>query len=167
MRDNILYFERTASGRFREIKANRTKETMTNQPSEGLTFLDQIRIDWKQKNLQTETIDKLESLLTICRQPENRARFNQLFQKIKAFFMHDTTKGVVKKMTDTNLSNLMKKLLESGDTPELMNNVLKDPALSKQAMSMMKDMLQDEDKLKSMTDMMSSFLDKEVKSDEE
>lgn len=167
MRDNILYFKRTASGRFQEVRANRTKETITNQTQENLTILDQIRLDWRQKNLHTESIDKLESLLTIFRQPENSERFQQLFQKAKAFFMHDTTKGVVKKMTDTNLSNLMKKLLEKGDTPELMNNVLKDPVLSKEAMSMMKDMLQDKDKLKSMTDMMSSLLDKEVKSDEE
>ncbi|WP_112180608.1 MULTISPECIES: hypothetical protein [Paraliobacillus] len=167
MKDNILYFERTAQGRFREVKAKRFKNSTINQSVEDQTILEQIRLDWKQKNLHTESIDKLESLITIFRQPENSARLAQLSQKIKAFFMHDTTKGVMKKMTDTNLSKLMKKLMENGDTPELMNKVLKDPDLSKEAMSMMQDMLQDEEKLKSMTDMMTSLLDKEVKSDEE
>lgn len=161
MSDNILYFKRTASGHFQQVKENRQHNSVANESLEDLNILEQLRSEWKQKRLNTEAIDKIESLITLLKQPENRARLDQFFQKVKMFLKSDKTKGVMKKMTDLNLSDLMKKMAENGDTSKLMDKVLSDPVLSKEAMSMMKDMLNDEEKLKSMTDMMSSLLDKD------
>lgn len=161
MEKAVLYFERNEAGRFKQVRkpVDKYNQAVPELPA----ILEKLRIEWRRRNLSTQEFAKLEALSVTLKQPEVQEFTKKIYEKSKSFFTSDIVKGVLKNMSSSNFSELLKKLTENEDANKVMEQVLQNPTLSKDAMELMKDVLNDEEKFKSLTEVMSSMLNKDNK----
>ncbi|SDJ81324.1 hypothetical protein [Sediminibacillus albus] len=174
MAKGTLYYEKTPAG-FRQITDPREQEQMLNNQTRhheavlmnSSPILDRLRTEWRAKQLNTDSIDKLQGIINTLNTPQVRGGLQQLVNFVRTRFPKNLMNGVVKNMSNKDFGELLKSLTSNGDTNKLMDKVLNDPELSKDAMETMKEMLSDEEKFKSMTKMMSDMLGGDDKDNEE
>ncbi|WP_371068568.1 hypothetical protein [Sediminibacillus sp. JSM 1682029] len=173
MAKSTLFFETTSAG-YRQItdpekqRAMLKEETDNSEASEAVLvdsgfFLDRLKAEWQAKRLNTDSLEKLQGFYQALNTPQVRNGLRQAFQYVRTHFPKNFLNGVVGQMANKDLGELLKSFTSSGDSSKMMEKVLNDPELSKQAFGAMKDMLNDEEKFKSMTKMLSDMMDDESK----
>ncbi|SDL89266.1 hypothetical protein [Sediminibacillus halophilus] len=172
MAKRTLFFEKTPAG-FRQVNDPQEQYRMLNQQQseqqqavlvESTNFLDRLRAEWRTRQLNTDSLDKLQGLLQTLNTPQIKNGFQQVIELARKRLPKNFLNGVISKMANKDFSELLKNFTSSGDSGKLMEKVLNDPELSKEAFGAMKDMLNDEEKFKSMTKMLSDMMGEEKES---
>ncbi|GAA5417308.1 hypothetical protein Pryu01_02371 [Paraliobacillus ryukyuensis] len=170
MKTGKLYFETSEDGKLKQIKRPRTANTDTtliSNDKELPIFLEKLRHEWDKRAIKTDQLDKLEAFTATLKHPEVQKTIIKIIEKVKSLLTSDKVKGALTKMSSSNFSDLLKKLTSNEDASKLMDQVMRDPKLSKDAMEMMKDVLNDKEKFHSLTEMMSSMMNNDNDKDKE
>ncbi|WP_053220110.1 hypothetical protein [Virgibacillus senegalensis] len=166
MAQRTLFYEKTANG-FRQITDVQEQRKMLEGNHKELpqtalidpsSFMDRLKVEWQAKKLNTDSMEKLHGLYQTLNTPQVRNGLRQAFQYVRNHFPKNFVNGVVKQMANKDFSDLLKNFSSGEDSSKLMEKVLNDPKLSKEAFGAMKDMLNDEEKFKSMTKMLSDMM---------
>jgi hypothetical protein len=142
-----------------EIKPNES-----NQLSQQNTFLEQLRIEWRQNNLSTDSLERIQGFMNVLVSEVGKARAKKLMRGFLNFIKKIPFKEVMNAMSkDKNLGNLLNELLENGKGSDMLQKMMDNPELKKNAMDMMQEMMSDEKKMAEMTEMMSKMLNPDNK----
>jgi hypothetical protein len=168
-------FKRTGAGKYRESKSNRNNSTSTmnvnrmpnNFPNQSRSstnpqtenFIEQLRNEWRSRNLNTESLDRFQGLLQVLQSEDGKKYAKDIMNGAKKVMKKIPYKEVVNTMSNNqNLSDLLKNLGGDGNSSELLQNMMNNPEMKKTAMDMMQEMMSDEKKMAEMTEMMSKML---------
>jgi hypothetical protein len=172
-------FKNTAAGKYRRAKANQILSSQVEtiqtkikpmkdpksvkrnsqspaQPSDNL--LEQIRVEWQNKNWNTDFLDKFQSLIRLLNTEKGKDFTKKSLHSTKEVIKKIPLKGVINAMKNGNLNDLMKNLGENANVNDLLKTMMNNPEMKQTAMEMMQEMMSDEKKLTEMTEMMSKLL---------
>jgi hypothetical protein len=176
-------FKRTGAGKYREAKSNQRNPSSTvrnnrmpilptNFSIQGRStnnpqldnFIEQLRNEWRSRNLNTESLDRFQGLLQVLQTEDGKKHAQNVMNGAKKVMKKLPYKEVVNTMSNNqNLSDLLKNLAGDGNSSELLQNMMNNPEMKKTAMDMMQEMMSDEKKMAEMTEMMSKMLNPDNK----
>ena len=131
----------------------------SNQLSQQNTFLKQLGMEWRQNNLSTDSLERIQGFMNVLESEVGKARAKKLMRGLLKVIKKIPLKEVVNVMSkDKNLGNLLNELLENGKSSDMLHKMMENPEMKKTAMDMMQEMMSDEKKMAEMTEMMSKML---------
>ncbi|WP_182199940.1 hypothetical protein [Paraliobacillus salinarum] len=162
MQHQVIHLKKISKGKFEQIKPSSNKTTdqsINRNKNHSAIFIEELRNEWNKKGLNTSEIDKFEAILNALKQPAVQEKMQAILKKVKGFITSDPLKGVCSKMTDSQVNDFLKKLLEQKETKQMMEQMLSNPDFSNNAMDLMKDVMNDENKSAWLSDMLGSTID--------
>ncbi|GGA80711.1 hypothetical protein [Ornithinibacillus halotolerans] len=142
---------------------SQTSENNSTLPTSN-NLLEQIRTEWRQKNINTEELDKLEGVWNALRSEVGREQITNVINRIKPIVEKIPLRGVMNAMSNNDkLNELLNNLSSDATNSDVLQNMLKDPNLRKTALDMMQNIMSDEKKIAEMTELMSKMLNSDNK----
>lgn len=174
-----ISFKNTAAGKYRRAKANQINSTeedtiqpkgkpMTgpilskmNNNNQGKpldNLFEQIRIEWQNKDINSDFSDKIQSIINLINSEKGKEFTKKVLHSTRNLLKKISIKGVLNAMKNGNLNDLFKNLGENGDVNDLFKKMMNNPEMKQTAMEMMQEVMSDEKKLAEMTEIMSKLM---------